>query len=163
QKRAKEWLVGTFLVMKGQARQQCEGGALLELGLAARPLLHLAPGVRRAVEQVKTGMIADRPAIEILAPAIHLRWRDAPRLVNEARKHPRLEPLRIPECGGQLVIAPEALAQVAQNADRDAERMIRWNREARHPVADPLAAEAIQRSDDCVHFAIRPCALSFRH
>src|SRR5262245_11531079 len=67
-----EQLVAGLLVVDGQAREQREGGSLDELILAACPGRDLFPGVRRAIEEMKASGVANRPAIEIAAPAVHL-------------------------------------------------------------------------------------------
>ena len=79
--------------------------------------------MRRAVEQVEADRVADGPVVEVAAPAVHLRGRDARRLVDERRQHAGLVPAGVPERGGELVIPPEALGQLLQVAHRYAKRL----------------------------------------
>ena len=89
-----------------------EGGPLDELFTPAGPQADLSPGMRRAIEEVKTSGVADGPTVEVAAPAVHLNRGDARRVVDERRQHACLVPACLPQRSGQIVIASEALGAV---------------------------------------------------
>jgi hypothetical protein len=114
----------------------------------AGPLRDLAVGVRRAVEEVEADGVADGPAVEALAPAVHLRRRDALVLGYERGQSAGLVPAGLPERFGQGVVAAELLGERLDLAHGNAERAVRPVGIARHPVAVALRAQAFERRDD---------------
>jgi hypothetical protein len=71
--------------MQGQAGQQREGRAFLEFVLSTCPLLHLAEGMWRLIEQLKTDSIANGPVVEITTPPVHECWRYPGRIGDHRR------------------------------------------------------------------------------
>src|SRR5262245_49150498 len=59
-----EWLVACAFVVKREAGEQCERGALDELVALVVPLRDLLPGERCTVEEVKADGVADAPVVE---------------------------------------------------------------------------------------------------
>ncbi len=143
-----ELSVGGVLVVAGQTGHQDEACPLGELLAPPRPRFDLAPGVRCAVEKMKARRIDDGPTVEVPAPALHLRRRDARRLVKERRQHAGFVPTCVPERLGEIVVSPQALGHFLQHAHRYAKRLVRGDGIARHAVARLPLALAFQLGQD---------------
>ena len=65
--------VGRVAVVHRQSGQQRERRAFLEFATLAGPRIDPPPRVRTTVEQVQAQRVADRPVVELPAPAVHLR------------------------------------------------------------------------------------------
>ena len=107
--------------------------------------------MRRPVEEVEAHRIADGPVVEVAAPAIHLRRRDACRIVDERRQQSRFVPPGRPERRREIVIAAETLGQLLDVRHRDAKGLRRRYPEAGRVVAvlgGTLVLEGGQRGLD---------------
>src|SRR6266850_3001494 len=91
-----ETRIAGILFVQGETSEQRESSPPDEFFATSGPLLDLIEGVRRTIEKKKAHCIADAPIIEILAPAIHLRGRDALRFINKRRQHARFIPAGLP-------------------------------------------------------------------
>src|SRR5262249_16199778 len=96
---------------------------------------------------MKANGVAVRPAIEILAPSIHLRGRDAFRFVDKRSQDFRLVPTRLPQCSGKLVRMSESFCDVLHLSHRDPKGLVRWDRISSHPLATPLSSASFYHSD----------------
>src|SRR5215468_797173 len=97
---------------------------------------------------METDGVANPPVVEVPAPVIHLRGRDALRFITEGRHHAGIKPAGLPECQGEIVISPETFSQRLHFADRHAKCFGDVDAVSRQPFAVTLAAKTFER---CKH------------
>src|SRR6476646_9805476 len=76
--------------------------------------------VRCAVPQAETHGVADAPAVEVFAPAVHLGGRHARGIAEEGGQQARFVNAGLPQRAREVVIAPNRLGPLFQHPDRDA-------------------------------------------
>jgi hypothetical protein len=139
-----ERLVGCTLVMDGEAPQQRKRRSLDELFATVRPLFDLPPRVGRAIEEGKADRVADRPVIEVAAPAVHLCGRHGSWFVHVRRERPRFVPAVVPERGGKVVTSSKPSREGLDVGHGYAEGVGRRDRVSCHPVPVRPGAMAFQ-------------------
>ena len=139
--------VAARLVVTGQAREQRERGALAELVALASPGRDAPPRMRRLVEQLEADGVDDAPVVEVAAPAIHLRRRDAQ---PGRRRRPRASAPRTSPCPTTPAPARGCVRSASRLLDvrhRDAEGLRRIDAESHEVVDVLLRAEFLERRE----------------
>ncbi len=119
------------------------------------PLRDLGPRVRRAIEQLEAERVDHAPIVEVAAPPIHLRRRDALRLVDVRRQQPRLVPAGLPQRKREIVVGPDLLRQRLDLRHPHAVGLRRHDAIAQQALAIALRAERFQRGERSFHIARR--------
>jgi hypothetical protein len=130
--------------VQSQAGEQREGRPFLEFAAALRPLLYFAPSMGSLVEKMKAQRVANRPVVEVAAPAVHLGRSDFCRLIHKGGEHASLVPSGLPECSSERVVASQPFAQISKSTDGDSEYLFGADGVARHAFDVALVATPLQ-------------------
>ena len=99
-------------------------------------------------DELAESLAAQRPTVEVAAPAVHLPGGHLRRLVDERGEHPHLVPVGRAQRRRERVVAAEPLRVPAQLTDGYAEGLVRRDRVACHSVAGALGALAREPGED---------------
>jgi hypothetical protein len=130
--------------MHSQICHEREPSALLEFGLAARPLDRFTESEWSAGKEVAAALVAQIPRIKISDPLFHLLFCNLPGIVNDGRQDARFVYIYIPELLGQGVVVPNLAPQLPQIIHRDTKRPLGPDAEARHPLSVMLTTEGVE-------------------
>jgi hypothetical protein len=137
-----------LFVMQAERPEECKSGAPDELLATLTPPGDLVPSMRRAVKQMEAPSVADRPVIEVVAPATHWRRRQPCRVSHEGNQQARLV---IPVCQSAAASSwfrPSCLPSALMSLTDTPEGTVRRDGEMRHPLARGFVAVAFQPFQD---------------